>query len=255
MTTETTPRPRDGEVHLYCLVLPQHPLELTPLAAHLSADECGRVGLLKGEPARGRFIAGRGLLREILGGYLGCAAGAVPLAAGVHGKPYLVDGTNDLGFNLSHSGDRFLLAVAAQREVGADIELMAPGKPLEEMGRMVFSLNEQDYLRRQPSPLRERAFYRCWVRKEACLKACGAGFSLPGNRFELPTPGEHAAAMMVHCHETYWHLLDIDVPKAYCAAVAVGASSQGEPPPVVVRIEHRCALDGLKPGAESIPAT
>jgi len=153
-----------------------------------------------------------------------------------------VDNKGRLCFNLSHSGDKFLLAVAANREVGVDIERLAPGKPLRDMARMVFSPHEQDALSRLSSPHLEIAFYRSWVRKEACLKACGRGFSLPSNSFEVSPPDEKTTVMMVYCNQQYWQVLDLDMPPRYCAALAVESNGANQTPPIVLRIDHHLSL-------------
>jgi 4'-phosphopantetheinyl transferase len=233
-----TPWPLDGEVHLHGLVLSHDPAELTRLGGLLSANEASRAGSLKSDPVKRRFVAGRGVLREILGGYLGIDGKHVQLTAGEHGKPFLVDRTKGLSFNLAHSGDTVLLAVAAGREVGVDIERIDAGKPLGVMAGMVFSHREQEQLSGLAPPQREEIFYRCWVRKEACLKACGTGFSLPVNSFEVPPPDEGTGVLTACCQGKYWHVLDIDVPRGFCGALAVETCGSTQPPPTVIRVDH-----------------
>lgn len=232
------PWPLDNEVHLYRMVQPHDPSELARLGRLLDQSENGRAALLKCERARQRTIAGRGMLREILGGYLGIEANAVQLAAGGHGKPFLVAAKARLCFNLAHSGDDFLLVVAANREVGVDIETIDPGKPLSQMAGMVFSRQEQEQWSALASPRREEAFYRVWVRKEACLKACGRGFSLPANSVEISPAHEPTAAMMARCEQRNWHVLDIDVPAPCCAALAVEICGSIQSCPVLVHADY-----------------
>lgn len=232
------PWPLDGEVHLYGLTLPHAPLELARLGSFLAPGETERAGLLKSATAKTRYIAGRGVLREILGSYLRIAARQVQLTLGEQGKPFLAAALDKLCFNLAHSGDYFLLAVAANREVGVDIETIAPDKPLAEMARIVFSRHEQDQLSRLSSPHLETAFYRCWVRKEACLKACGRGFSLPSNSFELSPPDEATAGMTTRCDQKFWQVVDLDAPLRCCAALALESAGSAPPPPKLVWIDH-----------------
>jgi 4'-phosphopantetheinyl transferase len=239
----TTPRPLDGQVHLYGLVLPHDASELARLGGFLSSNETIRADLLKSGQVARRYIVGRGLLREILAGYLGIKANQVQLAAGEYGKPFLMDNQAGLCFNLAHSGDNFLLAIAGKCEVGIDIEMIAPGKPLEDMARVVFSRRELASWSRLPAPDREAAFYRCWVRKEACLKACGSGFSLPESGFEISLLDETPAVMMAFCHQKHWQVVDIDGPARYCAALAIESSGSTRPPPNVVRVKHRLSFN------------
>jgi len=221
---KATPRPLDGEVHLYCLTLPHDVSELTRFEHLLSTTELDRACLLKSDPARNRYIAGRGKLRDILGGYLDIDPAEVRIATGEQGKPFLADAAVDLRFNLSHVDDVLVLAIAAGVEVGVDIERIETDKPIHDMARLVFSQREQEELLAMPVPQQIRAFYRCWVSKEACLKACGRGFSLPGSSFDVPMSFEVPATQtIVNCNQSLWHVQDIDVPDKYCAAVAVEA--------------------------------
>ena len=216
------PRPLEGEVHLYTLHLAREAAELARLGQLLAADETARAGLLKNDSAKNRFIAGRGILREILGGYLYIEPADVLIATGEHGKPFLADCSNDLRFNLSHADDLLVLAVATGIEVGVDIEKVEADKPLVNMARLVFSSKEQEELLTLPTArLQTVAFYRCWVRKEACLKACGRGFSLPGNSFYISPLDEATSLTGIRCNDIFWHVLDLDVPHHYCAALAV----------------------------------
>jgi 4'-phosphopantetheinyl transferase len=225
-------QPRDGEVHMYRILLPHLPPELSRLEQLLSASETTRAANFRSDHAKMRFIAGRGVLREILGGYLGIAPGKVQIASAEHGKPYLVE-AEKLRFNLSHSGDVLLLAVSTGLEVGVDIEAMDPDKPLLDMARLALSPREQEVLLSLPSAdLRTAAFYRFWVRREACLKACGRGFSNPGDDFDVSS--EEAPLPAVRCNRAYWHVLDIDVPQPYCAALAVETRTPSLPPPKLV---------------------
>lgn len=228
-----SPLPLDGEVHLYCLNLPHDVSKLTGYECLLSEAETKRAGLLKSELVTSRFIAGRGILRTILGAYLDVDPADVKLATGEHGKPYLAESTEDLRFNLSHVDDLLVLAVAAGLEVGIDIERIAAGKPVHDMGRLAFSRQEQDVLLAMPASRQIQAFYRCWVRKEACLKACGSGFSLPGSSFDMPMIFE-PIEKLINCNQTFWHVRDIEVPEKYCAALAVEARGGSLSPPEIV---------------------
>lgn len=234
----SSPRPLDGQVHIYCISMPQHHLELVRLGCLLSPEETGRRDALKSGPAKNRFITSRGVLREILGSYLGIEPEKVPLKTGKHGKPFLTGDGVDLDFNLSHAGDLLMLAIAAGQHVGIDIEKIETDKALNGMARIAFSQREQEELAGLPS-LRQQAlaFYRCWVRKEACLKASGTGFQLPGSSFNVTPLNQEMKLMTTCCSQTCWHVMDIPVHPDYCAAVAVEIHSSSQPPPVLLRME------------------
>jgi 4'-phosphopantetheinyl transferase len=232
-----SPRPLDGEIHLYHVTLPQEASELARFERLLSMSEADRAGQLKSSQTRNRFIAGRGILREILGGYLRIDPAEVIIATGEHGKPFLADGAENLRFSLSHVDEILVLAVATGVEVGVDIERIDAGKAIHDMARLAFSRQEQEELRAMPASRQVEAFYRCWVCKEACLKACGRGFSLPGSSFNVPLLNETPTITRVCCNETIWHVLDIDVPYNYCAALAFETRSPDlpQPKPVLMR--------------------
>jgi len=229
----STSRPLDNQVHLYCLSLPHDIPELTRCERLLSPTETERARLLKSALIRSRFIAGRGMLREILGGYLDVDPADVRIATGEQGKPFVADGAMDLRFNLSHVDDLLVLAVATGVEVGIDIERIAVDKPVHDMARLAFSRREQEELYAMPASQQIRAFYRCWVRKEACLKASGKGFSLPGNSFNISLSND-ALIPRICCNDTFWHVLDIIAPHSYCTALAVESHSPDLPPPTLV---------------------
>jgi len=230
------PRPLDGEIHLYCTTLPQEASELTRFERLLSVSETDRACKLKSSKARNRFIAGRGMLRGILGGYLCIDPAEVRIAAGEHGKPFLDEGAFDLRFNLSHADEIMVLAVSAGIEVGIDLERIDADKAIHDMARLAFSRQEQEELLALPASRQSEAFYRLWVRKEACLKACGRGFSLPGSSFSVPLFNEAATSSQVCCNGTFWQVMDIDAPCDYCAALVYETRTSALPPPKPVLI-------------------
>ena len=219
------PKLQDNEVHIHCL----------PLASgsshHVSPDEMQRADRLQEQHKREQFLAARGLLRTILGGYLGTKPEELQFAVGENGKPHLSGsgGCDDqIHFNLSHSGALFLLAVAADREVGIDAEQLLDETPIHNMARLAFSPREQAELFALQGHLQRSAFYRCWTRKEACLKACGLGFALPPNSFNVCLKAESQALSFIPNDGSSWFLQDITVPAGYCAALA----TKGAPPVV-----------------------
>src|SRR5262249_50978106 len=88
------------------------------------------------------------------------------------------------------------IAVTRGREVGVDLERVRAEVATEEIAARYFSAREVRTLMALPPPLRPDAFFRCWTRKEAYLKATGAGLSLDLNRFDVSLkPGEPAALL------------------------------------------------------------
>jgi len=212
------PWPQENKVHIHRAVLGSE------AERYVSLNERVRAERLLDPYKKKRFLAGRGLLREILGGYLGIQPDEVHFTMGEHGKPCLsttAGNKEQLHFNLSHSGTMFLLAITATREVGVDIEQLNNDIPFSDMARIAFSPREQKELFDLPHHLQLAAFYRCWTRKEAYLKASGMGFALKSNRFDVSLLPETPVAVAAPDNQFPWLLWDIDVPLNHCAALAV----------------------------------
>ena len=215
------PWPQENEVHIHRAVLGSE------TERYVSSNERVRAEVLLDPYKKKRFLAGRGLLREILGGYLGIQPGEVHFTLGEHGKPYLSTTTvnkEQLHFNLSHSGTMFLLAIAVDRNVGIDLEQLSSDIPYPDMARIAFSPREQKELFDLPHHLQLAAFYRCWTRKEAYLKACGSGFAIKSSSFDVSLLPGSPAVLIEPGKPPVWLLVDISVPETYCAALAVQGS-------------------------------
>lgn len=192
------------------------------------------------------FVAGRATLRAILSRYVGGAPATLQVAAGDHGKPFLVGG-DDLRFNLSHTGSVALYAVARGREVGIDVERLDRRVPCLRLARRFFSPEENDQLRSLPEALRRPAFFAGWVRKEALVKAWGLGLSAPLDRFDvclLPDwPPQLLEVRGRPGEADRWSLLDVDAGEGHAAALAV----EGQAGHVTVRAWDRMATAPLPP--------
>jgi len=121
-------------------------------------------------------------LRWILADYLQCSPRDVPLIIGEHGKPELDSESphfQNLHFNLSHCGDRALMAVSSDSALGVDLERIRQESPIEDLAQRCFSEIEQNAWLESPADLRRVAFFHLWVQKEAMVKAHGDGMTLP----------------------------------------------------------------------------
>ena len=215
------PWPQANEVHIHCLP------HATEAVHYIAPDEILRANRLIDPDKRTCFVAHRGLLRKILGRYLELQPEELHFVVGEHGKPYLATkdfSKNRLNFNLSHSGNLFILAVAADLDVGIDVEEQIDTS-FSDMARLAFSPREQKELFELPDHLQQSAFYRCWTRKEAYLKACGLGFALPSNSFDVSLLPDTTTSLFTPNGPGRWYLQDITVPKAYSATLAVNAAT------------------------------
>ena len=181
----------------------------------LSADERQRAERLRLPLVRRRFVAARVALRRVLSGYTGLEPGALRFDYGPTGKPSLA-GFDWPQFNLSHCDDLALLAISAL-PVGVDVERVRPLDALPQMMQIACSPAERQALRALPESRRLRAFFFTWTRKEALMKAHGAGFKLA---HELSLPVGDAPQTV---HTGSYSVYDLPLPGDLLAAVAVQA--------------------------------
>lgn len=217
----------DGEVHLWRAALDAAPARGAGLERFLSQDETERAARFHFAPDRGRFVAARALLRTLLGRYLGRAPGEIRFGYGPNGKPFVAgdDAAAGLRFNLSHSHGLALCAVTRGREIGVDLEWINATMNVEAIARRFFSAREAAALENLPAGQRQRAFFACWTRKEAYVKARGEGLSVPLGDFSVSLgPSEPPALLEVlndPGESSRWSFLSIDPAPACVAAVAV----------------------------------
>lgn len=190
----------------------------------LAPDEIARARRLATETLRHRFVVGRALQRDIVGRYLGLAPSDIRLSAGPKGKPTIDQGSG-LRFNASNAAGMALVAVAWHREVGVDVEALRPMPDADALVERFFAPGERQAFRALPSSEREVEFFRCWTRKEAYLKAIGAGLSLPLGHFEV-TVGNHEPPRLVHVDDDpgapeRWSLRDVEPGAGYVGAIAM----------------------------------
>lgn len=217
----------DGEVHLWRASLAQTPDALRELRSTLAPDESAKAARYHFQRDRDHYIAARGLLRRLLGRYLTRSPQSLRFSYGAYGKPSLeaASGAEDLRFNVSHSHELVLYAFARGRDVGVDIEHMRADLAGEEIAARFFSTHEVGMLRTLPAEARTQAFFNCWTRKEAYIKARGEGLSHPLDQFDVSLiPGEPAALLGTRGDPqelTRWSLRALDVGEDYAAAVVV----------------------------------
>ena len=191
--------------------------------ALLADEENARADRLLLPRVRERFIFARAILRRLLAGYLHVDPAKLVFRYTAQGKPYLGDGAA-LCFNLSHSKDVAVIAIARRREIGIDIEATTRDVEFEGVARKVFSPNENARLARVTPELRRAAFFRIWTRKEAYVKARGEGLNYSLRSFSVSDlPGDDDALLaderqpLAHLA---WRLAEIAAPAGFSAALA-----------------------------------
>jgi 4'-phosphopantetheinyl transferase len=218
------------EVHVWRASLAAEPYTIQNLQRVLSADEVARAERFHFARDRQHFIVARGLLRTLLGRYLSREPEDLSFVYSAYGKPALArltasDEMRMLHFNLSHSRELVLFVFATRRLVGIDVEYMRTTIEYEQLAKHYFSTNEYTMLQKVPSEMRCAAFYHCWTRKEAYIKARGKGLSLPLDLFDVSLrPGEPAT--LLNSREDpqeplRWFLRTLAPGESYAAALAV----------------------------------
>jgi 4'-phosphopantetheinyl transferase len=211
-----------GGIHVWRVPLDPGPAALTRFEATLSSDERARADRFVFPQHRQAFVAARGALRELLGRYLGVPAATLGFEVGPHGKPRLA-GPEALHFNVAHAGAWALVAVSRQSEVGVDLEPLRPLPELAGMIPLVFDAAEAAELQGLDEAARLEAFFTGWTRKEALVKAMGAGLTFGLPRLTVShRPGEVARLTAIDGMPEgtqAWTLLDLSF-RGYRAALA-----------------------------------
>lgn len=214
-------------VHLWRASLAVSPLVFAQLAPTLAPDEQARAARFVYSEDRIRFIAGRGILRTILGRYLDCAPAHIRFDYGIYGKPALAEPAQRSGitFSVAHSGDLALYSIAVGRAVGVDVEAIRTIKDGRAVAAVAFSPLEQAALAALPEDRWLQGFFRCWTRKEAYVKARGLGLSLPLDRFDVSLmPNDPPRLLRVQgepVEAARWVLHEVVPAPGYLGAVAV----------------------------------
>jgi 4'-phosphopantetheinyl transferase len=222
-----TPTLSNDEVHVWRTALDMPESHVRSLWHTLTVDERQRAERYVFQQDRTHFVVARGLLRVLLGRYLRQDPQHLRFTYGPHGKPALATdpGGATLHFNVSHSHGLALYALTHGREVGVDVERIRPEVVQEKVAEHFFSPREVTVLRALPTPLQATAFFACWTRKEAYIKAKGDGLALPLNQFDVSlAPGEPATLLHTAWdpqEAARWAMQDLAPAPGYRAAVAV----------------------------------
>jgi 4'-phosphopantetheinyl transferase len=193
----------------------------------LSSDESTRASRFHFPTDRQRFVASRALLRTILAGYLATDPNCLSLAYSNKEKPSLgpAHAGSGVKFNVSHSAGIALFAFTRGRDIGVDVERVRCDFDVEAIARRFFSAHEQNQLGALPIDKRFEAFFRCWTRKEAYIKATGEGLSLPLHQFDVSVAPENGDALLStrpdNSEAQLWSLREIPAGSGFMAALCV----------------------------------
>ncbi len=215
------------EIHVWCFSLERPPATVRTLIELLSADEGTRAERFYFDHDRRRYIVAHGTLRCILSRYVASPPERLEYDFSPRGKPVLrhSGGRHQLHFNLAHSDALGLCAVAYDQAPGVDVERIRPLDDLNQIAKQFFSASEHEQLRALPEAERLGAFFNCWTRKEAYLKACGEGLARPLDSITVSlAPGEPAQILHIEgstSKAASWFLQSLVPVRGYVGAVAV----------------------------------
>jgi len=223
----TTGRPSElhpGVVHLWQRRLDASAAEVNAYCRLLSSEEQERARRFRVERPRKEFVLTRGTLRTLLAQYLGITPQEVHFRYAVRGKPAL-EGESGLCFNVSHTDGLALMAFVMRRTIGIDVENLVRGVDAQRLAERFFSERERQALRSLRGDELQAAFFRCWTRKEAYIKAKGDGLSLALHEFDVSIAEQDRDALLATrpdpTEAARWTVCDVPMGTGYVAAVAV----------------------------------
>jgi 4'-phosphopantetheinyl transferase len=217
-----------SEVHVWRAELDRSFTEIEQLFQILSSDEQQRSQRLRFEKDRKKFVMARGLLRMILARYLSVSADRVLFSYSSKGKPAIANDYpgGELCFNVSHSHQMALYAIALNRAVGIDLEHIRPIDAVA-LSQRFFLPSEATVIRSLMGAEQHQVFFRGWTQKEAYLKATGDGLGqLASVEVELTQPMRLISIGGDVTIAAQWFVQEITVPNAinYTAALVVKGS-------------------------------
>ena len=215
----------NDEVHVWQADLGLGLDDLDRLQLLLAPDERHRAAKFHFERDRNRYAAARGLLRLILSTYLRERPESIQLTYSAYGKPFLHLRYDDrIEFNVSHSQGLALYAVSCCAPVGIDVESIRPDLQWREIAERYFSALEVKTLFQLPEVQQQQAFFNCWTRKEAYIKAEGQGLSIPLNQFDVSVAPDEPVALLrtsESSEASQWSLHDLSPREHFVGALAI----------------------------------
>jgi len=203
---------------------------LADLESVLSADEKARAERFRQIGHARDFVVARGLLRQFLACYLRVPAVGIGFDYSQSGKPALTakSNTNNIEFNLSHSGKLAVFGITRSVEIGVDVERIDRSVDVPLLSRRILSDSEQRHFAQIPENERVPAFFRNWTHKEAYVKATGEGIGADLAAISLEWPVAGSDVRLVDRREegeSRWSLQTLTPEQGYVGAVAVNTST------------------------------
>lgn len=212
-----------GEIHLWYVPIKDLYRDLGRYHASLSETERERLERYRFPESQKKYIVSRGVLRDILSGYLAKPPAEIDIANRATGKPHLPH--SQLQFNISHSKLCMICAVTQKTPIGVDYQAVYRISNMETLAQAFFSPHEQDIYHSKPASEQREYFFNTWVRKEAFMKATGLGFHLPSNCFSISENSGGTLTLESDNHpevlDREWFIEDLPVKPGYKGALAL----------------------------------
>jgi 4'-phosphopantetheinyl transferase len=215
---------KPNEVHFWQCSFDANKVRVPHYKSLLAQDELIRAEKFKFEIDRERYVISRGILRMLLGEYLNENPQKIKFNYTTYGKPMLQN-KSSLAFNISHSGNKAVFGFVTDVEIGVDVEKVKTDFNVLDIARNFFSPKEIESLENQQKELLHRAFFRCWTRKEAFIKAEGSGLSFPLDAFSVSLDNDKKTELLETNWNTserqHWKLFSFPLNEEYITAVAI----------------------------------
>lgn len=214
-------------IDICCIALESDAALTAAARTLLSADEIARADRFAFARHGEAFALARASLRLLLAERTGIAPGTLAFTYGCEGKPALQDTqSGQLRFNVSDSGDLLACAFVDGMDLGIDIERHRPLRDRDGLAERFFAPEECADLLAVPEPERDRAFFDCWARKEAFIKADGRGLRIPLHSFRVSLDARPHTSALLSCREEEgpldaWLLQPFEVVDGYAGAIAI----------------------------------
>jgi len=216
----------EKEIHIWRADLDLPDRSIQQLNQILSTDERMRAERFHFEKDKKKFVIGVGILRAMLSPYVGVEPKELRFIHGKRGKPMLDDvfANGSIQFNMSHSEGLALYGFTRDHEIGVDIEFVRDIPEMDKIAEQFFSIKENDVFRSLPDSKKKEAFFNCWTRKEAFVKAIGDGLYQGLDKFDVALiPGEPARLLRIGGDSkiaSRWLIQDLKPAPGFTAAFA-----------------------------------
>jgi 4'-phosphopantetheinyl transferase len=223
---KTFPILQTNHVHVWRAPLKRSQEELAYLSKTLNSQEESRAAKFVAENTRNNFIAARGILRYLLAKYLQTQPQDLVFQQNQYGKLHLE--SSELQFNISHSRDLALFIFTTHHQVGVDVEYIRNNFEFSGIAKRFFSKTENIDLLALPAEKQLNAFFNCWSRKEAFIKAIGKGIFYPLDEFSVEVSNKNDGRVQLEfmndeLNTTHWALEALNPDDEYAGAFAISS--------------------------------